>query len=332
MSYTPELSVCVQDACWGSMKHGGKYGHMAQQCSNPSSNLSSESLCITGSNDMPMFTAPALLIGLGARILLNKFSRGIDAEPSLPESILLGVWQGVAAQYASKHGILAILPGTAIPAKLFYDWHTSTDPNQRFLTTIIGLLLGVVSAELLSSYLDVPPEAHDPDDEDASEVSSLPRKRTRSLPSRYLPPVPQHHTPKPAGERTVKFRPSVQGGDTESSVRPALTLVSDIPSLSVGSTFDMLLDAPAAASPVEREIAALRARASLADSERRRYKEERKWALSQGDDARAEQMKSEYKRYKTLMESCHREADQRLLAMEGAYASLFNRTSNTEGD
>ena len=40
-------------------------------------------------------------------------------------------------------------------------------------------------------------------------------------------------------------------------------------------------------------------------------------ALEQGNLARADQMKSEYKRYKALMESCHREADLKLLSLEG---------------
>ena len=71
-------------------------------------------------------------------------------------------------------------------------------------------------------------------------------------------------------------------------------------------------------TPLEREVATLRARASLADSERRRYKEERKWAISQGNLARASQMKWEVKRYTALMQSCHREADAKLL--EGAPA------------
>ncbi len=57
----------------------------------------------------------------------------------------------------------------------------------------------------------------------------------------------------------------------------------------------------------------LRARASLADSERRRFKEERKWAMSQGNVARASQLSWQVKRYTALMESFHREADTKVV-------------------
>lgn len=66
-------------------------------------------------------------------------------------------------------------------------------------------------------------------------------------------------------------------------------------------------------TPSEREVALLRARASLADSERRRFKEERKWALSQGNEARASQLEWQVRRYAALMESFHREADAKLI-------------------
>ncbi|KAF5316949.1 hypothetical protein D9611_003872 [Ephemerocybe angulata] len=253
---------------------------------------------------MPIPTAPALLVGLGARILLNTVNRGPGAQASIPESILLGVWQGVGLQYAGKQTGVAIAVGAAIAMKLLYDFTTTQDVN-ICITTIIGVLLGVVGTELLSSYID---------QYFGAEVEPVePRKRTRSLPSRY-PSVVGHHLPKPTHARTVQFGPDVLGGSVESEVnRPPYTLVSELTSID-SSAYEL----QSTASPVEREIASLRARASLADSERRRYREERKWAMSQGNLARAEQMKSEYKRYKTLMESCHREADMKLLAMEAA--------------
>ena len=70
-------------------------------------------------------------------------------------------------------------------------------------------------------------------------------------------------------------------------------------------------------TPQEREVAVLRARASLADSERRRFKEERKWAMSQGNVARASQLAWQVKRYTALMESFHRAADAKVV--EGAF-------------
>jgi hypothetical protein len=66
-------------------------------------------------------------------------------------------------------------------------------------------------------------------------------------------------------------------------------------------------------TPLERDIHVLRTRAALADSERRRLKEERKWAISQGNLARASQMKWEMKRYNSLMETFSREAERKEL-------------------
>lgn len=74
-------------------------------------------------------------------------------------------------------------------------------------------------------------------------------------------------------------------------------------------------------SQVDRQVAALRARASLADSERRRFKEEKKWAVAQGNMELAAELSWQYKRYSTLMKSFHREADTKLL--QGMYCSPF---------
>jgi len=73
--------------------------------------------------------------------------------------------------------------------------------------------------------------------------------------------------------------------------------------------------------PLEREIAILRARASLADSERRRFKEEKKWALSQGNLTRATQMSWQVKRYTALTQSFTKEADARLLEVTAIRAA-----------
>ncbi|KAJ2922745.1 hypothetical protein H1R20_g14375, partial [Candolleomyces eurysporus] len=257
---------------------------------------------------MPIPTAPALLVGLGARLLVNTLNRAPGAETSTAESILVGVWQGIGLQYAGKHNQIVVFVGAAIAAKLFWDFATNPDANKS-ISTLIGVLLGAVGTELLSSLID------QLFGEGEAQVVGH-RRRTRTLSATTLPyGYPYPSTPKPRSERVVQFRPSVQGGSVESDIFQG-PIPSDITSLD-SSAFDLIGHKPTA-TPMEREIAALRARASLADSERRRYKEERKWALSQGNVARAEQMKSEYKRYKALMESCHREADLKLLAMEAS--------------
>lgn len=97
------------------------------------------------------------------------------------------------------------------------------------------------------------------------------------------------------------------------SPTPTLTYsVDTAPSISMTSVTSSI-DPKGQMSPTEREVAILRARASLADSERRRFKEERKWALSMGNKARANQLAWQVKRYAALMESYHREADAKVV-------------------
>ena len=110
-------------------------------------------------------------------------------------------------------------------------------------------------------------------------------------------------------------------------VSPAPTHAYSIdtqPSISIESC-PSSIDPHGLMSPAERTVALLRARASLADSERRRFKEERKWALSQGNKARANQLAWQVKRFAALMESYHREADAKVV--EGAFPFFLNHVA-----
>jgi len=251
---------------------------------------------------MPIATAPALLVGLGARIALDFFSR--TDGPFVKDFILLGAWQGVALHYAtrtSKTSGFGIIVAFAITAKLFIEFNFSSD-GVKCTSTILGVALGALFTDFISQYFDKPPL-----------VTDLRRKR---------PKVTTKHNRKP--EKTVQFRPSVQGGSVETLAD--ITDVTDLGTLattshlfsditSVDSNSDK--NGPVSSmSALDRDIHVLRTRASLADSERRRFKEERKWAISQGNMARASQMKWEVKRYTALMETFTREADTK--AAEGA--------------
>lgn len=237
---------------------------------------------------MPFSTAPALLIGLGARILLDNFTR--SSEPTIRDFVLVGVWQGVGLHYASNNSGLAILVASCISAKLFVDFNIAHDTTKS-VTTLIGVALGVLCTEFLSQYFD----AYKARDRDR------PRKKVYTSPA-------TGHTPRK--ERLVHFRGSVPTGSSDARRRAFRHNASDITSVDSNSE---MIGPKSSMTPLEREIAALRTRASLADSERRRFKEERKWALSQGNVARASQMKWQVKRYTALMQSFHREADAKLL-------------------
>jgi len=78
-------------------------------------------------------------------------------------------------------------------------------------------------------------------------------------------------------------------------------------------------------TPLEREVAALRKKASTADSERCRSKEEKQWTQVLGNEARAAQMGWQVKRYSALM---HREADLRLLEGSSFFLPLCSPKSH----
>ena len=241
---------------------------------------------------MPIATAPALLLGLGARILLDHFNR-LEG-PSVKDFILVGAWQGVALHYAIKTSGFGIIVAFVIAVKLFIEFNIVLDVT-RCAMTVVGIALGVLFTDFLSQYFDKPPHS-----------SERKRKKPQSPSTTIKPEIKR--------ERLIPFRPSLQGGSVETLIDLTSNsfMLSDI--TSIDSRSETLVPGHTL-SPVEREIHALRTRASLADSERRRCKEERKWAVSQGNIARASQMKWEVKRYTALMQTFNREAD--LKAMEG---------------
>ena len=253
---------------------------------------------------MPQFqltTAFSLLLGLGARILYNKFFsfrvRGIE------DHVLSGLWQGVALYYVLMEFPFLTLPvGFGIGARLLVNFAITYDAA-GCACTLLGVAVGVLFTDILSQLL----EDGDPEDPyyEGSVVSDYPRKR-RLLQFRgsfYNDPNMRDHNRR----RRAFF-------DADPSVTTAATNTTH--------TWDSLsdwIDPNHAMTPLEREVAALRKKASMADSERRRFKEEKQWAQVQGNKARAAQMGWQVKRYSALMQSFHREADLRLL--EGS--SLF---------
>jgi len=228
---------------------------------------------------MPITTAPALLAGLGARLLLDHFNR--EGSSGAKDFILLGTWQGVALHYATKNSGTAgfgALVAFAIGIKLFIEFNLDSDLN-KCIITVFGIALGVVFTDVLSGYID--------------HGFSGNRQKSSARTGTKKPRQPATEKPEKKRERTVQFRPNV----------------SDITSVDDGLSDKM--GPMSSLPPHEREIHVLRMRAALADSERRRCKEERKWAVSQGNPARASQMKWEVKRYSALMETFNKEAEEK---------------------
>jgi hypothetical protein len=233
---------------------------------------------------MHIAIVPALLLGLGARILFDHFSR-FDG-PSVIDFILFGAWQGVALLYATKTGF-GIVAAFGSAAKLFIELNFILDVA-RCITIVVGIALGVLFTDFLYQYFDKPPHSSD-----------RRRKKRQSAPTLVI---------------NSEFRPR--------GIVETITVIDppNSPVLSDISAVDSGLGLSPALSPVEREVYVLRTGASFADGELRRCKEERKWAVSQGNIARASQMKSEVKRYTALMQTFNREAE--LKAIEGWLVSL----------
>ncbi|KAG6833520.1 hypothetical protein H0H87_005171 [Tephrocybe sp. NHM501043] len=241
---------------------------------------------------MPVSPASALFVGLGARIALDYFTR--SGEASVKDFVLIGVWQGVGLHYASKITNLAIAVGFAIATKLLVEFNLLND-STRTVTTLLGVALGVLCTECLSQFFGTPPNGLVESD------------RRRKKP----PTTTNNHALR--RERLVQFRGGGEGDGSDArhrAFRETVHAVSDITSVDSHSE---MIGPSTSLTPLEIEVKTLRARAALADSERRRFKEERKWAISQGNLARASQMKSQVKHYTALMEQFNREADTKWL-------------------
>jgi hypothetical protein len=245
-------------------------------------------------------TALALFLGLGARILINILSRTQEptAESSLSDIVLLGAWQGVGLYYAlMEFPNLAFVVAFLIGAKLLVEFTLIPDVV-KCAVTLLGVALGVMFTDVLSQFL-----------EDGS-YSKFGGKKAGHGSSSKRPRVVSFSRSK-SGEHKDGRRDRDRERERD---RPRISHV-DITAPSLDSTSDWI--DRTARTPLDREVAILRARASLADTEKRRYKEERVWALAEGNQARAEQMSWQVKRYRALMHSFHKEADTKLL--EGVY-------------
>ncbi|KAJ3568859.1 hypothetical protein NP233_g5431 [Leucocoprinus birnbaumii] len=244
---------------------------------------------------IPIQPAPALLVGLGARILLDFCNQ--TEPPSVKNHILIGVWQGVAFHYATKNSSLGFLIIFIIAGKLIFEFNIYPDVN-KVASTIIGVLLGFLGTDLINQFVE------------SSSVYGYPVPSNSERRRRKVSfSTPGSREDKKRQRLAAQARANAQGGN-EHNHYPRYHPVSDITSIDSNSD---LIRATESMTPLEREVAALRARASLADSERRRYREERKWAISEGNLDRAAELKQQVKRYTALMQGFHREADAKMI-------------------
>lgn len=256
-------------------------------------------------------TSAALLFGLGTRIALDKLFGNVTDDPNTPDAIgdivLLGVVQGVALYFTlMEFRDFTFVVAFVIAARLAVEFMVLQDVT-KCATTLLGVALGVLVTDVLSQLIEdgyiYDFSGRGDTESDYGESVVHETKRRKRLVKFSSATTDYSAVTRPMSK---PIRPPKQGSSrkwrTESSAPPSIT-----------SSVEDLVDPHRVMDPLEREVATLRARASLADGERRRFKEEKKWAVSQGNLARAAQMSWQVKKYTALTQSFTKEADARLL-------------------
>ncbi|KAI0780058.1 hypothetical protein C8Q74DRAFT_738202 [Fomes fomentarius] len=300
---------------------------------------------------MQVTTGLPLLIALGARVFINTIVPDPTHTSSTPDFLLNGLFQGVLIHNTLTQIPQAVVVAVVgVAAKLVIDFVRLADVVQT-ACTVLGVALGVLATDLLAQFVDgssglgllgsepapasrtpAVPAAREPPPDPPKRIRLVSFGRDRTRAQRHREREKEREQRERERELEGYERHRVHGGggggggDSErerererhgrsSEVRaitPTLTYCSTAPSISLDSV-PSSIDPDGKLTVQEREVAVLRARASLADSERRRFKEERKWAMSQGNMARASQLAWQVKRYTALMESFHREADAKVV-------------------
>ena len=123
---------------------------------------------------MPFPIAPALLVGIGARILVDAFSS--DPSSPLRSALLQGAWQGIALSHAVRSSPDLALPAVlalGVGAKVVFDITAASTAEPidtegtgvlegalassgtgRAVATLIGLALGFVGADMLAAIME----------------------------------------------------------------------------------------------------------------------------------------------------------------------------------
>ncbi|KZV88069.1 hypothetical protein EXIGLDRAFT_185744 [Exidia glandulosa HHB12029] len=245
----------------------------------------------------------ALVIGLGVRLLLQKLQSSATYteaafDPWHGERLLSGVWQGALAHYVSSAApqlsvsVLVGITGRVLFA-LAQIVFAGIDAEPQSATALAATLLGIAFGVLLAEISDI-------------------------IYARVFPPTA---TTKPRAVRRVSSPapPSISSGD--SRLRPAAGRIvprspeDEEPQEDVAShTLHHL----------ELEIAELQAEAAAAGAQRRRFEEERKWALEQGNFTWASQLAWQIQRCDALERSYAASSRAKMRELEGDAASLLD--------
>ncbi|EJD02762.1 uncharacterized protein FOMMEDRAFT_167928 [Fomitiporia mediterranea MF3/22] len=284
---------------------------------------------------MPLTVTLPLLCALGARIaftLLNPPLTAPSSNDELIDSAVQGAFQGVLLQYvASDHPDFAPALAFACAARAAMAAYFSDGPADIQALGVAGIaaVVGFSLTHLLSQAAE---EWNGVElDEDLSNDRRHSRRRDRELAREARK---EHMRARlreiNARERERSPSPSVRSRSLE-RIQPRRTFISRARSVSprtehtaaipptlitetTSTTWTMeQMGYTGLGRLLDLELANLRKKAASAEADRRRCKEEKKWAIAQGDTSRAKQLAWQVKRYAAMAESYTREADRKII-------------------
>ncbi|KAF8581598.1 hypothetical protein K439DRAFT_213584 [Ramaria rubella] len=232
-------------------------------------------------------TVPVIFV-IALRLIMSTI---LQSENRNADNLLKGLIQGIIMYHAilSANQAISIALFLGIGGRLVGDFVTRRD-TWKVASTLLGFAFGVVMADIVS-YLS-----------EDTEWSTL----------EVLNDLWDNHN---AEERVHRSSHRVARRVSEPRrIEEIPAVFEELSSIDSRSR----VGEPEWASDVEKEVAKLRAKALHATGQRRRFREERKWAMSQGNIARAFQLRWQVKKYQALADSFTREADQKLIEADRA--------------
>lgn len=250
----------------------------------------------------------ALIIGLGGRVVLNILQAPANtfSDPPASNIIVLGLWQGALLQYAiSEYTQIAPVLGVVLGIWDLADFAQSQDVRKAAMTVICAAVC-VGGLTLLSQAMGEGEAVERTVEREVIRSPRSPVERGRSTKDKHRSSRKAneaHH--EPSLPRRIPFA----GRSSHSSGRETHRTDDTVGTLEYIGHTGLNID-------FELQLSNLRKRAASAEANRRRCKEERKWAIDQGNTAHAEQLAWQIKRYAAIAESYNKEADRSLIEGE----------------
>jgi len=212
----------------------------------------------------------ALVIGLGARLLLHKLngSQPVDTNSFLIERLAAGLWQGAAVHLAliySPRLALGITIGVAVRVgvALLQVYIGRSDNPVALAASLLGLAFGVLAADVADALVERISTWGAP----TKKRRTLSRRRSVGVPPReqvqLTSPTPSSPHPVSANGHASHSRQDVSSPEPGSGATTPANGVLQVSNIAA----------------LENELAELQAKAAEAAAQKARFSEERAWAL-----------------------------------------------------